>query len=186
MIGRVCAITGASSGLGFETALELARMGATVAMLCRSSERGEAARERVVQRSANADVHVVRCDHADLDSVRAAAANLQRRFDALHVLVNNAGLMLSQREITIDGVEHTFQVNHLSAFLLTTLLRERLSAALRAGSSPSHRSPTPARGWTSATCSSPTATTAGMRTRAPSSPTSCSPTSWRAGCRARA
>ena len=126
MIGRVCAITGASSGLGFETALELARMGATVAMLCRSSERGEAARERVVQRSANADVHVVRCDHADLESVRAAAADLQRRFDALHVLVNNAGLMLSQREITIDGVEHTFQVNHLSAFLLTTLLRERL------------------------------------------------------------
>jgi len=126
VIGRVCAITGASSGLGFETALELARMGATVAMLCRSSERGEAARERVVQRSANADVHVVRCDHADLDSVRAAAADLQRRFDALHVLVNNAGLMLSQREITIDGVEHTFQVNHLSAFLLTTLLRERL------------------------------------------------------------
>jgi len=126
VIGRVCAITGASSGLGFGTALELARMGATVAMLCRSSERGEAARERVVQRSANADVHVVRCDHADLDSVRAAAADLQRRFDALHVLVNNAGLMLSQREITIDGVEHTFQVNHLSAFLLTTLLRERL------------------------------------------------------------
>ena len=126
MIGRVCAITGASSGIGFETALELARMGATVAMLCRSSERGEAARERIVQRSANADVHVVRCDHADLESVRAAAVDLQRRFDALHVLVNNAGLMLSQREITIDGVEHTFQVNHLSAFLLTELLRERL------------------------------------------------------------
>ena len=126
MIGRVCAITGASSGLGFETALELARRGATVAMLCRSSERGEAARERIVQRSANADVHVVRCDHADLESVRAAAADLQRRFDALHVLVNNAGLMLSQHEITIDGVEHTFQVNHLSAFLLTALLRERL------------------------------------------------------------
>jgi len=126
MIGRVCAITGASSGLGFQTALELAEMGATVAMLCRNSERGEAAREHIVQRTANADVHVVQCDHADLSSVRDAAAQLERRFDALHVLVNNAGLLMSQHEVTIDGVEHGFQVNHLSAFLLTSLLRERL------------------------------------------------------------
>jgi len=126
VIGRVCAITGASSGLGFETALQLARMGATVAMLCRDVERGEAARSAIVAQTANADVHVVHCDHAELDSVRLAAADLERRFESLHVLVNNAGLMLSQHEITIDGLEQTFQVNHLSAFLLTTLLRERL------------------------------------------------------------
>jgi NAD(P)-dependent dehydrogenase (short-subunit alcohol dehydrogenase family) len=127
--GRVCAITGASSGLGFETALALARMGATVALLCRSEERGAQARERIVALTGSNDLHVVHCDHANLDTVRAAAAELLERFDALHVLVNNAGLMLMQRRITVDELEETFQVNHLSAFLLTALLRERLAAS---------------------------------------------------------
>ena len=129
MAGRVCAITGASSGLGYETALGLARMGATVALLCRSAERGERARAQIAAATGNADLHVVACDHANLDSVRAAAGELLARFDALHVLVNNAGLMLTQRRITVDGLEETFQVNHLSAFLLTSLLRDRLVAS---------------------------------------------------------
>ncbi len=128
MKGRVCAITGASSGLGYETALALAREGATVALLCRSAARGEQARERISAASGNDDLHVVHCDHANLDTVRAAAAELLARFDALHVLVNNAGLMLSQRRITVDDLEETFQVNHLSAFLLSDLLRDRLAA----------------------------------------------------------
>jgi len=127
--GRVCAVTGASSGLGFETALALARMGATVALLCRSEERGAQARERIAALTGSTDLHVVHCDHANLDTVRAAAAELLQRFDALHVLVNNAGLMLMQRRITVDELEETFQVNHLSAFLLTALLRERLAAS---------------------------------------------------------
>ncbi|CAN5284726.1 SDR family oxidoreductase [soil metagenome] len=129
MNGRVCAITGASSGLGYETALALARRGATVAMLCRSEERGEQARAAITAKTGNADLHVVHCDHANLDTVRSAAAELLARFDALHVLVNNAGLMLSQRRITVDDLEETFQVNHLSAFLLTDLLRDRLVAS---------------------------------------------------------
>ncbi len=127
MTGRVCAITGASSGLGYETALALAGMGATVALLCRSTERGEAARQRIVAATGNPDVHVVACDLANLDTVRAAAGELRDRFDALHVLVNNAGLMIMQRRITVDGLEETLQVNHLGAFLLTALLRERLA-----------------------------------------------------------
>jgi len=129
MAGRVCAITGASSGLGYETALALARQGATVALLCRSPQRGEQARTQIAAATGNGDLHVVPCDHANLDTVRAAAAQLLTRFDALHVLVNNAGLMLFQRRITVDGLEETFQVNHLSAFLLTALLRERLQAS---------------------------------------------------------
>jgi NAD(P)-dependent dehydrogenase (short-subunit alcohol dehydrogenase family) len=129
MQGRVCAITGASSGLGYETALALARKGATVALLCRSQQRGARARDRIAAQTGNADLHVVHCDHANLDTVRAAAASLCERFDALHVLVNNAGLMLGQRRITVDGLEETFQVNHLAAFLLTDLLRERLIAS---------------------------------------------------------
>lgn len=129
MKGRVCAITGASSGLGYETALSLARQGATVVLLCRSMQRGEQARDRIAAATANADVHVVHCDNANLDTVRTAAAQLLERFDALHVLVNNAGLLLSQRRITVDGLEETFQVNHLSAFLLTDLLRDRLVAS---------------------------------------------------------
>ena len=129
MAGRVCAITGASSGLGLETARALAGMGATVALLCRSAERGEAARAEIAAATGNRDLHVVACDLANLDSVRAAAAELLARFDALHVLVNNAGLMLMQRRITVDGLEETFQVNHLSAFALTALVRERLQAS---------------------------------------------------------
>lgn len=129
MKGRVCAITGASSGLGYETALALAREGATVALLCRSAERGAQAREAIAAATGNDDLHVVRCDHANLDTVRAAAARLLERFDALHVLVNNAGLLLDRRRITVDGLEETFQVNHLGAFLLTDLLRSRLIAS---------------------------------------------------------
>jgi len=127
--GRVCAVTGASSGLGFETALALARMGATVALLCRSEERGARARDLIAAQTGSDALHVVRCDHANLDTVRAAAGELLERFDALHVLVHNAGLMLTQRRITVDDLEETFQVNHLSAFLLTALLRERLAAS---------------------------------------------------------
>lgn len=129
MAGRVCAITGASSGLGLETARALAGMGATVALLCRSTERGEVARAQISAATGNADLHVVACDHANLDSVRDAAGELLARFDALHVLVHNTGLMLMQRRITVDGLEETFQVNHLSAFALTALLRERLAAS---------------------------------------------------------
>jgi NAD(P)-dependent dehydrogenase (short-subunit alcohol dehydrogenase family) len=129
MAGRVCAITGASSGLGYETALALARLGATVALLCRSVERGAVARAKIAAATGHDDVHVVHCDLANLDTVRAAAAELLTRFDALHVLVNNAGLMLMQRRITVDGLEETFQVNYLGAFLLTDLLRERLVAS---------------------------------------------------------
>ncbi len=127
MVGRICAVTGASSGLGFETALALARKGATVALLCRSEERGELARARIAGATGNESLHVIACDHANLDTVRAAAADLLSRFDALHVLVNNAGLIVNQRRITVDGLEETFQVNHLSAFALTALLRERLA-----------------------------------------------------------
>jgi NAD(P)-dependent dehydrogenase (short-subunit alcohol dehydrogenase family) len=129
MAGRVCAITGASSGLGYETALALARQGATVALLCRSVERGTVARERIAAATGHEDLHVVHCDMANLDTVHAAAGELLARFDALHVLVNNAGLMLMQRRITVDGLEETFQVNHLGAFLLTDRLRERLVAS---------------------------------------------------------
>lgn len=129
MTGRVCAITGASSGLGYETALALAHKGATVVLLCRSAERGEQARARIATASGNDDLHVVRCDLANLDTVHAAADRLLADFDALHVLVNNAGLMLMQRRITVDGLEETLQVNHLGAFLLTGLLLERLRAS---------------------------------------------------------
>ena len=129
MRGRVCAVTGASSGLGYETALALARRGATVALLCRSQTRGAQARDKIAAATGNEDLHVVHCDNANLDTVRAAAAQLLERFDALHVLVNNAGLLLSQRRITVDDLEETFQVNHLSAFLLTGLLRDRLVAS---------------------------------------------------------
>lgn len=129
MQNKVCLVTGANSGIGKETARELARQGATVVMTARNPQRGEAALEEVRSSTGNDRVELLLLDLADLDSVRAAAAELRRRHDRLDVLVNNAGLVLTQRSTTAQGLESTFGINHLGPFLLTTLLEELLVAA---------------------------------------------------------
>jgi NAD(P)-dependent dehydrogenase (short-subunit alcohol dehydrogenase family) len=122
-------ITGASAGIGFATAHGLAEMGFRVVMLCRHAERSEAARFQIVQETGNPDVHLVVADLASLADIRRAAAEILDRFDRLHVLINNAGVVLPRRELTADGFERTFAVNHLAYFLLTYLLLDRLRAS---------------------------------------------------------
>lgn len=128
LTGRTCVVTGATSGIGEETALALARMGARVAILARSPERAERTRARI-QRATGREIEVVQGDLASLASIRAAAADLLARLDAIHVLVNNAGLVMTQRTTTQDGFETTFGVNHLGPFLLTHLLLDRIVAS---------------------------------------------------------
>jgi NAD(P)-dependent dehydrogenase (short-subunit alcohol dehydrogenase family) len=127
--GRLCLVTGASSGIGTEIARGLARRGATVVMVARDRERGEAARDDVVRTTGSDAVELALCDLASQRQVRELAAEMVGRHPVLHVLVHNAGLILGSRVLTEDGIETTFAVNHLAPFLLTGLLREPLEAA---------------------------------------------------------
>jgi len=128
MQGRVSVVTGANRGLGKETALGLARQGATVVLLGRDATRLVRASDDIKRASRNPDVSHVVVDLGSLESVRTAAAEIARRFPVIHVLVNNAGVTLKRRVISRDGYEMTFAVNHLGPFLLTNLLLPLLRA----------------------------------------------------------
>lgn len=129
MENKITLITGASSGIGRVTARELARMGATVVLLGRNRERTEAARDAIIAETGNEKVDFILADFASLEAVRAAADEFKRRYQRLDVLVNNAGLYLDERQVSADGYEMTFAVNHLATFLLTDLLLETLKAS---------------------------------------------------------
>jgi NAD(P)-dependent dehydrogenase (short-subunit alcohol dehydrogenase family) len=122
MEGKTCVITGASSGIGKASAVQLASMGARVVMVCRSLERGERAKTEVEAKSGSRSVEVMLADLGSLDSVREFARKYEESHDFLHVLLNNAGCVRLRRSLTADGFEATFQVNYLSPFLLTNLL----------------------------------------------------------------
>ncbi len=126
--GSTCIVTGASQGLGKCTALGLARMGADVVLISRDPGRAEEAREEIVRESGNERVECVIGDLSSQASVREMAARIQAREGPLKVLVNNAGVATPQRQVTEDGLELQFAVNHLAPFLLTNLLRDRLVA----------------------------------------------------------
>jgi len=129
MDGRVCVITGATSGIGRAAASELAALGARVVIVARDPVRGAAARDEISRETRN---HEVALEVADLKSqrqVRDLAARLLAALPEIHVLVNNAGLALAERRLTEDGLEETFAVNHLAPFLLTNLLLDRLRAS---------------------------------------------------------
>jgi NAD(P)-dependent dehydrogenase (short-subunit alcohol dehydrogenase family) len=127
--GKTILVTGGNAGIGKETAVALARGGATVTITARDAARGQAALDEIRQRSGSTDVDVMDLDLASFASVREFAAQYSAARPSLDVLVNNAGLMLTQRRVTVDGNEMVFQVNHLGPFLLTNLLRDPLVAA---------------------------------------------------------
>ena len=125
---KVVLITGGNAGIGKETAIALASMGAQVTITARDPARGAAALDEIRTRSGRDDAEVMALDLARLASVREFAGEFAARHERLDVLVNNAGLVLSSRQETVDGYEMTFQVNHLGPFLLTQLLRDQLVA----------------------------------------------------------
>ena len=126
--GRVVMVTGANAGMGKEIALSLAGKGATLVMVSRNAERGEAARADVQQKTGNRAVELLVADISSLPSVRELAQQFQARHAQLHVLVNNAGVTLPKRVETPDGLETAMATNHFGPFLLTNLLLPALKA----------------------------------------------------------
>jgi NAD(P)-dependent dehydrogenase (short-subunit alcohol dehydrogenase family) len=129
MEGKVCLITGATSGIGLESARALARQGATVVLSGRDKGRGEAALAEVRRTVPDAKLDLMLADLTSLASVRQLAQDFQRKYSKLDVLLNNAGLILDQRKVTPDGFEATFGTNHLAHFLLTNLLLDLLKSS---------------------------------------------------------
>jgi retinol dehydrogenase 12 len=127
MKGRVCVITGASSGIGKATATALARLGATVVLVGRDRGRTEAAAAEIGAVSGSPPRAEI-ADLASLEQVRGLAERLAG-LERIDVLVNNAGLVLGERRITADGLEHVLALNHLAPFLLTSLLLPKLTAS---------------------------------------------------------
>ncbi|MGE0258424.1 MAG: SDR family NAD(P)-dependent oxidoreductase [Alphaproteobacteria bacterium] len=130
---RVALVTGASAGIGLETALGLARAGFRVVMAGRDASRTEQARRLVAERSASDRIETALADFASLAAVRALAGTVLGRHGRLDLLVNNAGIIAPRYQLSEDGYELTIAVNHLAPFLLTNLLLDRL----RASASPS-------------------------------------------------
>ncbi|PNH05887.1 Dehydrogenase/reductase SDR family member 12 [Tetrabaena socialis] len=127
--GKVAMVTGANQGLGFETSQELARRGATLYMVCRNAQRGEAAVQRVRQATGNQDVHLQVCDVSSLAAVKSLAAEWEAAGRQLHLLVNNAGILVHERVLSADGHESCFATNTLGSFALTRALGGVLAAS---------------------------------------------------------
>ena len=129
MSGRICIVTGANSGIGKETALGLAQIGARVVMVCRNAEKGKAALEEIRRESGSSQVDLLMADMSSQASIRALAEQIQQKYPRLDVLVNNAGGAALARTLSADGIEMTLAANHLGAALLTLLLLDLLKAS---------------------------------------------------------
>jgi NAD(P)-dependent dehydrogenase (short-subunit alcohol dehydrogenase family) len=128
LAGRTVVITGGNSGIGREAAVELGRRGARIVITARNPQRGADAAAEIRRRTGGDHVSVVAMDLAELASVRAAAASVLDAHERIDVLINNAGGILSERRVTVDGLEETFAVNHLAHHLFTNLLLDRMTA----------------------------------------------------------
>jgi NAD(P)-dependent dehydrogenase (short-subunit alcohol dehydrogenase family) len=129
MQGKVCLVTGATSGLGMVAAQALALQGATVVIVARHAERGTATVHHITQATGNTHVELLLADLSVQAQVRHLAVAFQRRFDRLDVLLNNAGAIFTKRLLSADGLEMTLALNHLNYFLLTHLLLDTLKAS---------------------------------------------------------
>ena len=129
MQNKVCIVTGANAGIGKVTAIELARQGATVVMICRSQERGEAALADIQAQSGSDQVELLLADLSAQADIHRVADEFKQRYDRLDVLVNNAGGIFMERKTSVDGLELTFALNHMGYFLLTDLLLDMLKAS---------------------------------------------------------
>lgn len=130
MGGKYCLVTGANAGIGKEIALGLARLGAHVTMICRDPGRGKAAMEEIIRLSGKDSVDLIVADLSSQRQIRGAVKEYLSKYDKLHVLVNNAGIVMDNRVLSEDGIELTFAVNYLAYFLLTNLLTDILKQSM--------------------------------------------------------
>jgi NAD(P)-dependent dehydrogenase (short-subunit alcohol dehydrogenase family) len=129
MIGKICMVTGATSGIGKVTARALAEQGATVIVVGRDPARSDATVRETRQQTGNDRVECLLADLSSMQQVRDLAAQFKRHHDRLHVLVNNAGAIFMMRHTSADGLEMTFALNHLGYFLLTNLLLDVITVS---------------------------------------------------------
>ena len=122
-------VTGANQGIGKAAAMELARQGAVVTIVSRNADKGRAAVADIERAAGARGVGLIVADLSSVAEVRRAAAEFKSRHDRLDVLVNNAGVYVPERHVTVDGLEETFAVNHLAYFVLTELLSDLLKAS---------------------------------------------------------
>ena len=119
-------ITGATSGIGKQTAIALAKMGARVIITSRDVEKGLITRNDIIRISGNSDVDVMECDLASFSSIRSFADTFKSKYDHLHILINNAGTWQTNRKLSADGIELTLETNVLAPFLLMNLLTAKI------------------------------------------------------------
>ncbi|XP_064943705.1 uncharacterized protein LOC135596004 isoform X1 [Musa acuminata AAA Group] len=129
MEGKNCMVTGANSGIGYATVEGLASRGATVYMVCRSKERGEAALSKIQLSTGNPNIHLEICDLSSINEVQAFVSRFSVQEKPLHVLVNNAGLLEQNRVTTPEGLELNFAVNVAATYALTELMMPLLEKA---------------------------------------------------------
>lgn len=143
MKDKVCIVTGANSGIGKVTAIEIAKKGAKLIMVCRSKERGQEALNDVVKISGNNDVSLMLADMSSQSSILDFTKEFKSKYDRIDVLVNNAGLIVGERKLTIDGLESTFATNHMGYYLTTKwlldLVKESKSGRIVNVASEAHR-----------------------------------------------
>jgi NAD(P)-dependent dehydrogenase (short-subunit alcohol dehydrogenase family) len=129
MKGKTCVITGATDGIGLETAARLGLLGARLILVGRNRDKGAAALQTLRARVPNLIVDIYYADLSQREEIIRLASELLRALPRIDVLLNNAGALFTWREITVDGLERTFALNHMGYFLLTHLLRERIVAS---------------------------------------------------------
>jgi NAD(P)-dependent dehydrogenase (short-subunit alcohol dehydrogenase family) len=126
---KICIVTGSNSGIGKQTALGLAKMGAKVILACRSKERGQKVLEEIIAKSGNTSVELMILDLASQESIRQFVSDYKSRYKNLHVLINNAGVHSREKLETADGFEINFGTNYLGPFLLTNLLLDVIKSS---------------------------------------------------------
>jgi NAD(P)-dependent dehydrogenase (short-subunit alcohol dehydrogenase family) len=129
MQGKVCLVTGATSGIGFVSSREIAQEGATVVLVGRNAERSHKVVKLIREMTGNSQVDFLLADLSDQAQIHSLANEIKRRYRQVDVLLNNAGAFYIRRQLSVDGIEMTFALNHLNYFLLTMLLLDALTAS---------------------------------------------------------
>lgn len=122
MDGKICMITGANSGIGKATAIGLAKLGASIVLVCRDQARADEAIAEIKEMSGNDSIDLILADLSSQKGIRNLVSEFKNRYEKLHVLINNAGVNLYKQILTEDGIETTFAVNYLAHFMLCNLL----------------------------------------------------------------
>jgi len=132
MNGKICLVTGGTNGIGKATAQALAQMGATVVIVGRDAQKAAQVSKEIQAATGNQNVDSLLADLSSQQDIRRLAAEFKRKYSQLHVLINNAGGTFMTRQLSVDGIEMTFALNHLAYYLLTNLLLDTIKASVPA------------------------------------------------------